>query len=188
MVFNDCTYKPKLPIFRLIITIYGLNIFIILLLSETSTTISSTYLGVKFYGVSSLGPSFDDTTLYASMIFGQPLKVFLLLTLIYFVIPKLELAYEHWMVVWFKPHVVFEDVVVTNSYVFIMYVHLIHHHDELPSMYDNHIGHLLHHVMHAIVVLELLLPIVVIYFSFISSIVANLSFVASVMSCFLFVF
>jgi len=92
------------------------------------------------------------------------------------------------MVVWLKPHVVFEDVVVTNSYVFIMYVHLIHHHDELPSMYDYHIGHLLHHVMHVIVALELLLPIMVIYFSLASFIVANLSFVALVMSCFLFAF
>jgi hypothetical protein len=76
------------------------------------------------------------------------------------------------MVVQLKPHVVFEAVVVTNSYVLIMYVHLIHHHDEPPSMYDNHLGHLLHRVTHAIIVLELLLPIVVIYFSLISSVVA----------------
>ncbi len=94
------------------------------------------------------------------------------------------------MVVWLKPHVVFEVVVivVTNSYVLIMYVHLVHHHDEPPSMYDNHISHLIHHVMHAIIVFELLLPIVVIYFSLTSSIVATFSFVALVMNCFPFVF
>jgi hypothetical protein len=91
------------------------------------------------------------------------------------------------MVVQLKPHVVFEDVVVTNSYVFIMYVHLIHHHDEPPSMYDNHIGYVLRHVMHDVVVLELLLLIMVIYFSLASSVVAIFSFVASEMSCFPFV-
>ncbi len=87
------------------------------------------------------------------------------------------------MVVRLKPHVVFEFVVVvvvTNSYVFIMYVHLIHHHDEPPSMYDNHIGHLFHCIMHVVVVFELLLPTMVIYFFLASSIVATLSFVVLV--------
>jgi hypothetical protein len=93
------------------------------------------------------------------------------------------------MVVRLKPHVVFEVVViVTNSYVLIMYVHLIHHHDEPPSMYDNHIGHLFHCTMHDVVVFESLLPIVVIYFSLTSSIVAILSFATLVMNCFPFVF
>ncbi len=89
------------------------------------------------------------------------------------------------MVVWLKPHVVFEAiVVVTNSYVFMMYVHVVHHHDESPSMYDNHIGHLLHRTMHAIIVLELLLPIVVIYFSLASFVVGSISFATPIMSCF----
>ncbi len=55
----DCTSKPKLPIFILIITI-TLNISIILLLYNTSSTISSTNLSVKFCGVSSLEVSFND--------------------------------------------------------------------------------------------------------------------------------
>jgi hypothetical protein len=51
-------------------------------------------------------------------------------------------------------------IVVVNSFVLVMYVHLILHHDELPSMYDT--SHLFHRVAH-VVVLELLLPIVVIH-------------------------
>ncbi len=51
-------------------------------------------------------------------------------------------------------------IVVVNSYVLVMYVHLILHHDEPPSMYDT--SHLFHHVAH-VVVLELLLPAMVIH-------------------------
>lgn len=62
MVFNVFTFKPKLPIFKLIMAM-AWNIFTILLLSRTLATISSTYLGVNFCDVSSLDSSFDDTTL-----------------------------------------------------------------------------------------------------------------------------
>jgi hypothetical protein len=60
-----------------------------------------------------------------------------------------------------KPLVVLKVVIVViNSFMFVMYVHLVHHHDEPPSMYDT--CHLLHRVAH-VVVLESLLPIVVIH-------------------------
>ncbi len=70
------------------------------------------------------------------------------------------------MIVLLEPLVVPKVVIViVNSFMLEMYVHLIHHHDEPPSVYDT--GHLLHHVVH-VVVLELLLPTVVIH-SFLAS-------------------
>jgi hypothetical protein len=48
----------------------------ILLLSRTLTTISSTNLGVRFYGVSSLDQSLHDITLSHIYIFWPMSKVF----------------------------------------------------------------------------------------------------------------
>ncbi len=59
LVLNDLTSKPKLPIFRLTITI-AWNISIVLLLLSTYFANFSTNFGVKFCGVSSLGASYDD--------------------------------------------------------------------------------------------------------------------------------
>ncbi len=59
LVFNDCTSKPKLPIFRLTMAM-AKNIFTFLLLSRTLATTSSTNLGLRFYGVSSLKPFPND--------------------------------------------------------------------------------------------------------------------------------
>jgi hypothetical protein len=58
MVFNDLTSKPKLSIFWLTIAITW-NIYALLLLPNTFSNNSSTYLGVKFCGVSYLEASFD---------------------------------------------------------------------------------------------------------------------------------
>jgi len=81
-----------------------------------------------------------------------------------------------------KPLVVHEVViVVVNSSMFIMYVHLVHHHDEFPYVYD--IGHLFHHVAH-VVVLELLLPTVVIHSSLASFDIIFIYFTIFVMKCF----
>jgi hypothetical protein len=62
LVFNDLTSKPKLPIFWFTIAI-ARNIYIVLLLPNTSFASSSTILGVKFCGVSCLKASFDDNPL-----------------------------------------------------------------------------------------------------------------------------
>jgi hypothetical protein len=62
LVFDDYTSKPKLPIFSLIKTI-AWNISVVLLFSKTSIAVSSTNLGVRFYGVSSLNSFLNDITL-----------------------------------------------------------------------------------------------------------------------------
>jgi hypothetical protein len=62
LIFNDLTSKPKLPIFYFTITI-AQNIYIVLLLPNTSFASSFTNLGIKFCGVSSLKASFDDNPL-----------------------------------------------------------------------------------------------------------------------------
>jgi hypothetical protein len=111
LVLNDYTSKPKLPIFNLTMAM-AWNIFTILLFSRTSIAKSSIDLGVRFCRVSSLKLSLDDTVYPTSIILDQPLKLFLLLTLIYSVTPKLRVVYEHWMMVLWKPPLVLEIVII----------------------------------------------------------------------------
>jgi hypothetical protein len=49
--------------------------------------------------------------------------------------------------------IVIDVVVITNLFILVMYVHMIHHHHRaLPSMYENHIIHPLHLIVHVDVV------------------------------------
>ncbi len=68
--------------------------------------------------------------------------------------------------------IVIDVVVITNLFILVMYVHMIHHHHRaLPSMYENHIIHPLHLIVHVDVVHWLLLQVVVVYSFHTSSII-----------------
>jgi len=64
------------------------------------------------------------------------------------------------MIIFGKPLVVPEttfmiviDVVITNLFILVMYVHMIHHHHRaLPTVYENHTIHPLHLIVHVDVV------------------------------------
>jgi len=81
LVFNDYTFKPKLPIFMLTIII-AWNILTMLLFSKILVAISSTNLGLRFCGIFPLNPSLNDITLPHICNFWPISKLSLLLTLV----------------------------------------------------------------------------------------------------------
>lgn len=78
-------------------------------------------------------------------------------------------------------------MVVDDLFMVILHVHPLWHLHEPPSIHDNHKYHLLHLIMSVGVVFALLLPIMVIYFVFVSSVAIIPSYVIPKLNCFHYV-
>jgi len=96
----------------------------------TSTTMSSTNLGVRFCGFPPLDPSLMIPPYLSFVTLGQPLKLFLLLPMVDSLTPRLQLVYEHWMMVLLKPLMILKVVIVVDLSMFVF----VHHHHACTSI------------------------------------------------------